>query len=144
MPTRRTFRYLTGIASILALLAMAPGPAATAQQPAARTAPDSAPDRAPATSATAPAADTWQPPLSTRGRYIVDAKGDRFRLKSANWDGAQGSWTGSGSVDDPANHHSGQNSSGIPLGLDRVPCRRCSPTSTGSASTASGCRSPTR
>ncbi|MGW7596111.1 glycoside hydrolase family 5 protein, partial [Streptomyces rubiginosohelvolus] len=118
MPTRRTLRYLTGIASILALLATAPGPVATAQQPAAQAAPAAS---ATATSASAPAADTWQPPLSTRGRYIVDAKGDRFRLKSANWDGAQGSWTGSGSVDDPANHHSGQNSSGIPLGLDRVP-----------------------
>lgn len=54
--------------------------------------------------AAAPAADaSWQPPLSTRGRYVVDAQGRRFRLKSANWDGAQGSWTGSGSVDDPAN-----------------------------------------
>ncbi|MFJ9896711.1 glycoside hydrolase family 5 protein [Streptomyces sp. NPDC091280] len=75
--------------------------------------------------ATTPAATTaggsWQPPLSTRGRYIVDANGDRFRLKSANWDGAQGSWTGSGSEDDSANHHAGQNSHGIPLGLDRVP-----------------------
>ncbi|WP_329347447.1 glycoside hydrolase family 5 protein [Streptomyces sp. NBC_01261] len=64
---------------------------------------------------------SWQPPLSTRGRYIVDANGDRFRLKSANWDGAQGSWTGSGSEADSANHHAGQNSYGIPLGLDRVP-----------------------
>ncbi|MBI0296219.1 cellulase family glycosylhydrolase [Streptomyces sp. PRKS01-29] len=133
MPTRRTLRYLTGIASILALLASAPGPVATAQQRAARTAPATdvpatdtiAPaTSAPATSASATsasAADTWRPPLSTRGRYIVDAKGDRFRLKSANWDGAQGSWTGSGSADDPANHHSGQNSFAIPLGLDRVP-----------------------
>ncbi len=67
------------------------------------------------------AAGSWQPPLSTRGRYIVDANGDRFRLKSANWDGAQGSWTGSGSAADSANHHAGQNSYGIPLGLDRVP-----------------------
>ncbi|MCM3805442.1 glycoside hydrolase family 5 protein [Streptomyces sp. DR7-3] len=118
MPTRRSLRYLTGLVSVLALLAAAPGPVATAsQQPSARTASATSP----AASATTPAADTWQPPLSTRGRYIVDAKGDRFRLKSANWDGAQGSWTGSGSVDDPANHHGGQNSFGIPLGLDRVP-----------------------
>ncbi|MGW1002739.1 glycoside hydrolase family 5 protein [Streptomyces sp. NPDC002520] len=63
----------------------------------------------------------WTAPLSTRGRYIVDARGDRFRLKAANWDGAQGSWTGSGSVSDPANHHAGQDSHGIPLGLDRAP-----------------------
>lgn len=75
------------------------------------------------------AADTpdpaaWSAPLSTRGRYIVDAHGDRFRLKGANWDGAQGSWTGSGSATDPANHHAGQDSHGIPLGLDRVPLPR--------------------
>ncbi|MFE1880310.1 glycoside hydrolase family 5 protein [Streptomyces diastatochromogenes] len=63
----------------------------------------------------------WSAPLSTQGRYIVDAQGNRFRLRAANWDGAQGSWTGSGSVTDPANHHAGQNSYGIPLGLDRVP-----------------------
>ncbi|MGW4565255.1 glycoside hydrolase family 5 protein [Streptomyces sp. NPDC004561] len=63
----------------------------------------------------------WSPPLSTQGRYIVDAQGNRFRLKGANWDGAQGSWTGNGSADDPANHHAGQDSHGIPLGLDRTP-----------------------
>lgn len=113
MPTRRTARYLMGIASVLALLATTPGPTATAQQLTAQ--------RPTAPPAATPLADTWQPPLSTRGRYIVDAKGDRFRLKSANWDGAQGSWTGSGSKDDPANHQAGQNSYGIPLGLDRVP-----------------------
>ncbi|QTE02905.1 glycoside hydrolase family 5 protein [Streptomyces cyanogenus] len=64
---------------------------------------------------------TWTAPLSTRGRYVVDAHGDRFRLKGANWDGAQGSWTGSGSAADPAEHHAGQDSHGIPLGLDRTP-----------------------
>ncbi|MFF9157543.1 glycoside hydrolase family 5 protein [Streptomyces sp. NPDC014846] len=71
---------------------------------------------------TAEASDpgAWSAPLSTRGRYIVDGRGDRFRLRAANWDGAQGSWTGSGSVADPANHHAGQDSHGIPLGLDRV------------------------
>lgn len=68
-----------------------------------------------------PAAPAWTAPLSTRGRYIVDANGDRFRLRSGNWDGAQGSWNGSGDRDDPATHHSGQDSHGIPLGLDRVP-----------------------
>ncbi|MFJ7158701.1 glycoside hydrolase family 5 protein [Streptomyces sp. NPDC101118] len=75
---------------------------------------------------TATAGDTgtpadWRPPLSTRGRYIVDADGRRFRLRAANWDGAQGSWTGSGDIADPANHHAGQDAHGIPLGLDRVP-----------------------
>ncbi|GHE06314.1 glycoside hydrolase family 5 protein [Streptomyces alanosinicus] len=71
--------------------------------------------------ATVPAPASWSPPLSTQGRFIVDSQGRRFRLKGANWDGAQGSWTGSGSVDDPADHHAGQDSHGIPLGLDRVP-----------------------
>ncbi|WP_030960865.1 glycoside hydrolase family 5 protein [Streptomyces sp. NRRL S-378] len=66
-------------------------------------------------------AGAWIPPLSTRGRYIVDAQGNRFRLRSGNWDGAQGSWNGSGDRNDPATHHSGQNANGIPLGLDRVP-----------------------
>ncbi|MET8772346.1 cellulase family glycosylhydrolase [Streptomyces sp. NPDC004658] len=69
----------------------------------------------------APDQAAWSAPLSTRGRYVVDAHGDRFRLKGANWDGAQGSWTGSGSAADPADHHAGQDSHGIPLGLDRVP-----------------------
>ncbi|KJY45191.1 glycoside hydrolase, partial [Streptomyces sp. NRRL S-444] len=69
----------------------------------------------------APAGEAWTPPLSTRGRYIVDADGNRFRLRSGNWDGAQGSWSGSGDRNDPATHHSGQNSNGIPIGLDRVP-----------------------
>ncbi|OIJ64414.1 glycoside hydrolase family 5 protein [Streptomyces mangrovisoli] len=100
--------------------------------PTARAATDAAPpaagERTVAATATADssAADAsatrdWQPPLSTRGRYIVDAAGNRFRLKAANWDGAQGSWTGSGSESDPANHHAGQDSYGIPLGLDRAP-----------------------
>ncbi|MFF7355800.1 glycoside hydrolase family 5 protein [Streptomyces filipinensis] len=68
---------------------------------------------------TAPA--SWSAPLSTRGRFIVDSQGHRFRLRGANWDGAQGSWTGSGDITDPADHHAGQDSHGIPLGLDRVP-----------------------
>ncbi|WP_030436989.1 glycoside hydrolase family 5 protein [Actinoplanes subtropicus] len=61
------------------------------------------------------------PPLSTRGRYIVDATGVRFKLKSGNWHGASGTWNGSGDVDDDANHHAGENSGRIPLGLDRAP-----------------------
>lgn len=62
----------------------------------------------------------WVAPLSTRGRYIVDANGDRFKLKSANWHGASGTWTGSGDVNDPANHHSGEIAYQTPLGLDRA------------------------
>ncbi|MEU5536120.1 cellulase family glycosylhydrolase [Streptomyces sp. NPDC020362] len=106
---------LTGTAVGLLLLAAQTTPASAAPPP---------PSRAARAADPAPASDTWSAPLSTRGRYIVDAHGDRFRLKAANWDGAQGSWTGSGSVTDPANHHAGQNSYGIPLGLDRVPLDR--------------------
>ncbi|MFE0516165.1 glycoside hydrolase family 5 protein [Streptomyces sp. NPDC058964] len=118
MPTIRLVQYLTSVAAALTLLAASPT-AVAASEPAASgvhaqaSATDSAADFPRAT-------DAWQPPLSTRGRYIVDARGNRFRLRSANWDGAQGSWTGSGSAGDPANHHAGQDSNGIPLGLDRA------------------------
>ncbi|MEV6532575.1 cellulase family glycosylhydrolase [Streptomyces sp. NPDC051639] len=111
MTTHRLGKYLTLAAAALLLLATAPGAVAATAEPAGE----------PTVPAVAHAAATWQPPLSTRGRYIVDAAGNRFRLKSANWVGAQGSWTGSGSTADPADHHAGQNSYGIPLGLDRVP-----------------------
>ncbi|MFG3019802.1 glycoside hydrolase family 5 protein [Streptomyces sp. NPDC048254] len=84
------------------------------------TAPATAAPRSATSAPAVSAAGTWQPPLSTQGRYIVDAAGNRFRLKAANWDGAQGSWTGSGSITDPVNHHAGQDSYGIPLGLDRA------------------------
>ncbi|MDT0475837.1 cellulase family glycosylhydrolase [Streptomyces sp. DSM 41014] len=67
------------------------------------------------------AGQEWTPPLSTRGRWIVDANGDRFRMRSGNWHGASGTWSGSGSVDDDAAHHAGENSGRIPLGLDRAP-----------------------
>lgn len=63
----------------------------------------------------------WVGPLSTRGRYVVDARGDRFKLKSGNWHGASGTWTGSGDVLDPANHHAGERADQVPLGLDRAP-----------------------
>ena len=63
----------------------------------------------------------FAPPLSTRGRYIVDADGVRFKLKSANWHGASGTYNGSGDVNDDADHHAGENSHRIPLGLDRAP-----------------------
>ncbi|MFJ3230995.1 glycoside hydrolase family 5 protein [Streptomyces sp. NPDC086787] len=101
MPTNRLVRYLTAAVAVLTLLATTPPAVAAAEQSPTTT-------------------DSWQGPLSTRGRYIVDARGNRFRLRSANWDGAQGSWTGSGSATDPANHHAGQDSHGIPLGLDRA------------------------
>ncbi|MER5884505.1 cellulase family glycosylhydrolase [Streptomyces sp. NPDC001941] len=75
---------------------------------------------APEAAAAAPLAEAWRPPLSTRGRYVVDADGNRFKLRSANWQGAQGSWNGSGDVDDPASHHDGEKSDQMPLGLDRA------------------------
>ncbi|MET9059407.1 MULTISPECIES: glycoside hydrolase family 5 protein [Streptomyces] len=111
----RFVKHLTVLAVAALVLTLTPSAGATTRAtPAAED----------ATATEAAAADTWQPPLSTRGRYVVDARGDRFRLKSANWDGAQGSWNGSGSTADPANHHAGQNANGIPLGLDRAPLSR--------------------
>lgn len=71
--------------------------------------------------AAVPPVEDWEPPLSTRGRYVVDAKGERFKLRSGNWHGASGTWTGSGSPDDPANNHAGEKSDRMPLGLDRAP-----------------------
>ncbi|MGF0173558.1 glycoside hydrolase family 5 protein [Streptomyces sp. Marseille-Q5077] len=65
-------------------------------------------------------AQDWTPPLSTRGRWIVDADGDRFKLRSGNWHGASGTWNGSGDQADDASHHAGENSGRIPLGLDRA------------------------
>lgn len=50
----------------------------------------------------------------------MDANGERFKLKSGNWHGASGTWTGQGDVTDPANHHAGENSDRIPLGLTRA------------------------
>ncbi|MGE7435962.1 glycoside hydrolase family 5 protein [Kitasatospora sp. NPDC001175] len=64
---------------------------------------------------------SWTGPLSTRGRYVVDANGERFKLKSGNWEGAQGTWTGSGDPADPANHAHGEPAHDMPLGLDRAP-----------------------
>lgn len=102
----------TVLGALLLLAPSMPGVAAAAAPPAA-------PDRTEAASVTS--ADSWTPPLSTRGRWIVDANGDRFRLRSGNWHGASGTWKGSGSTEDDANHHAGENSHRIPLGLDRAP-----------------------
>lgn len=77
-----------------------------------------------APTASAALADSWTAPLSTRGRYVVDAGGNRFNLKSANWHGAQGSWSGSGDINDPASHHDGEKADQMPLGLDRAPIPR--------------------
>ncbi|MEU9733757.1 cellulase family glycosylhydrolase [Streptomyces sp. NPDC048002] len=71
--------------------------------------------------AQAAAEEEWTGPLSTRGRWIVDADGDRFKLRSGNWHGASGTWNGSGSTEEDANHHAGENSGRVPLGLDRAP-----------------------
>ncbi|MCK1797145.1 glycoside hydrolase family 5 protein [Streptomyces sp. XM4193] len=95
--------------------------------PASAAGPTAAPPRAPAgdaqESAAPPKVDDaqWTPPLSTRGRWIVDADGDRFKLRSGNWHGASGTWNGSGDKDDDANHHAGENAGRVPLGLDRAP-----------------------
>ncbi|KAJ7799742.1 glycoside hydrolase superfamily [Mycena olivaceomarginata] len=63
----------------------------------------------------------WTGPLSTRGRYVVDANGNRFRLQGGNWHGGSGTYTGSGDINDDANHHAGENSHTMPLGLQYVP-----------------------
>ncbi|MFI1258873.1 glycoside hydrolase family 5 protein [Streptomyces netropsis] len=69
-------------------------------------------------------AASWAGPLSTRGRYVVDADGNRFRLRSGNWHGASGTYNGSGDINDPANHHAGEKADQMPLGLDRAPLSR--------------------
>ncbi|MFI9105905.1 glycoside hydrolase family 5 protein [Streptomyces fildesensis] len=104
------------LATVAGLLA---GPAIPASQ-AAPDLPDSTAQPTAAQLTAAQLADSWTGPLSARGRYIVDAHGDRFKLKSANWGGAQGSWTGSGDINDPANHHAGEDSYNMPVGLDRA------------------------
>src|ERR1700753_1571480 len=63
----------------------------------------------------------WTAPLSTRGRYIVDADGHRFKLKSANWHGASGTFHGSGDVDTDTDHHAGENSGRVPMCVDPPP-----------------------
>ncbi|MFC7635994.1 glycoside hydrolase family 5 protein [Streptomyces thermogriseus] len=109
-------------AAVLLLTSLAPVPAAasTHEAGAGTAAPSTAATTA-APPATAVNAEDWTPPLSTRGRWIVDAKGNRFKLRSGNWHGASGTWKGSGSREDDANHHAGENSGRIPLGLDRAP-----------------------
>lgn len=89
--------WVPKIASVLVLIALSVPVPAAARPPA------------PAEDTAAAPAD-WTPPLSTRGRWIVDANGDRFKLRSGNWHGASGTWNGSGSADDDANHHAGENS----------------------------------
>ncbi|GAA1938976.1 hypothetical protein GCM10009738_10110 [Kitasatospora viridis] len=66
-------------------------------------------------------AASWQAPLSTQGRYVVDARGNRFKLKAGNWDGSQSHYQGSGDMTDPANNEAGEVSNNIPIGLDRAP-----------------------
>ncbi|KAJ7176787.1 cellulase [Mycena filopes] len=63
----------------------------------------------------------WTAPLSTRGRFVVDANGNRFKLKGGNWHGGSGTYSGSGDINDDASHHSGENSHTMPLGLQYVP-----------------------
>lgn len=67
------------------------------------------------------ALDAWAPPLSTRGRYIVDAAGNRFKLKAGNWHGASGTWKGHGEPALDFNHHAGENAHNLPLGLQYIP-----------------------
>ncbi|KAJ7733689.1 putative cellulase [Mycena metata] len=63
----------------------------------------------------------WTAPLSTSGRWVIDADGNRFRLMGGNWHGASGTWTGSGDINNDTNHHAGENAHTMPLGLQYVP-----------------------
>lgn len=63
------------------------------------------------------AVPAWTPPLSTRGRWIVDANGNRFKLKSGNWHGASGTYTGSGDINQDSSHHANENAHTLPLAL---------------------------
>ncbi|MFG2907464.1 glycoside hydrolase family 5 protein [Kitasatospora sp. NPDC048286] len=110
-PTTRSLPALLAAAALL--VGAAPGAAAT---------PTSAATTAdPVAMTGAQLAASWTGPLSTRGRYIVDAGGNRFKLKAGNWAGAQGTYEGSGDVNDVVNHQAKQMSNNIPLGLDRTP-----------------------
>ncbi|MBM2620057.1 cellulase family glycosylhydrolase [Actinoplanes sp. LDG1-06] len=75
----------------------------------------------PSAASSSAAEPAWTAPLSTRGRWIVDADGNRFKLRSANWHGASGTYNGSGDTEADANHHAGENSGRVPMGLDRAP-----------------------
>ncbi|MBD0688724.1 glycoside hydrolase [Streptomyces sp. CBMA123] len=108
MPLRKARTAVLAVAALLAALVSAAPPAQAVTPPT------------PVLSG-AQLAASWTGPLSTRGRYVVDANGDRFKLKAGNWAGAQGTWEGSGSTTDPANNQAGQVSYDIPLGLDRAP-----------------------
>ncbi|MEU7364755.1 cellulase family glycosylhydrolase [Streptomyces hygroscopicus] len=111
-------RTTAALATLSALLLGAPSAAATA--PPLR--PAAAEAVAPPTPLTgAQLSASWTGPLSTRGRWIVDADGNRFKLTSGNWEGAQGTWTGSGDINDPANHAHAEPGYSMPLGLDRAP-----------------------
>ncbi|MFJ2301380.1 glycoside hydrolase family 5 protein [Streptomyces sp. NPDC087787] len=111
----RGFLGRAGLAAVLLLAPLAP------VAPAAAVGKEAGAEAAAASVTAAEAASDWTPPLSTRGRWIVDANGNRFKLRSGNWHGASGTWNGSGSTEDDANHHAGENSGRVPLGLDRAP-----------------------
>lgn len=63
---------------------------------------------------------SWVPPLSTRGRYIIDANEQRFKLRGGNWHGASGTYLGRGDINNNENHHAGEKAYQTPLCLDRV------------------------
>ncbi|WP_042369380.1 glycoside hydrolase family 5 protein [Streptacidiphilus neutrinimicus] len=116
----RAVALVTPVALAAAGLLAAAVPAPAADAEAAAFASTAA--AAPPVALTGPQlAASWTGPLSTRGRYIVDAKGNRFKLKAGNWDGAQGHYLGSGDATDPANNEHGEVSYDVPLGLDRAP-----------------------
>ncbi|CAK5271680.1 unnamed protein product [Mycena citricolor] len=48
-----------------------------------------------------------------RGPYVVDATGNRFKLRGGNWHGGSGTYGGSGDWNVDANHHAGENASAL-------------------------------
>jgi endoglucanase len=107
----RTVAYFTAT-----VLLVAAGPAAVAAHAATVR-----PSTEDATAAGRALAASWTAPLSTAGRYVVDADGRRFKLISGNWHGGSGTWDGSGDPNDPAHNHGGEVANQMPLGLDRAP-----------------------
>ncbi|MFE9376885.1 glycoside hydrolase family 5 protein [Streptomyces sp. NPDC006855] len=106
-------RLLAPLVLLLTGALLSPAPASARTGRPGPTAPVAAP---------VPAAPPgWTPPLSTRGRYVVDAEGRRFKLRSGNWHGSSGTWTGRGEEEDPAENHAGEVGHRAPLGLDRMP-----------------------
>jgi hypothetical protein len=125
MRARGRFAHRIGMIVVAAVLGTA-GVATAVRGPAGAVAGAAESAGAPAaaeapTAAGRALAASWAAPLSTSGRFVVDAGGHRFKLRSGNWHGGSGTWDGSGDPGDPAHNHAGEVANQMPLGLDRAP-----------------------